>query len=248
MPSTDPIERCLVCLRDEITKRSVVEECLPVRAFGDYKNNSVKVAIIGINPALDEFQIQREWKQRHLRLSIVQDYGVEHRGLLSDTAITDAISRREKYFSDSQRVWHSYFDVLDCFLGRVNSFWSFASGNAVHIDLIACATVDKYSGLNIQCQKQLRKNCSDHFTKTLSELPNDTLLLLNGWTGYNAMHDFSLTDSGPEELINILGTRGWSGKVSVKGREHSFCGWNSPVGKMPRVHRNGLADWVKQKV
>ncbi|HEU0040683.1 MAG TPA: hypothetical protein VFR76_15560 [Verrucomicrobiae bacterium] len=116
MENAHAIESCSICLNDQTTANAVVGKCLPVPVFGNHHRDKIKVATIGLNPALDEFHENDEWKQKEQRLPILDDYGRLKRESLSAENIQDATRRRENYFTDVQRDWHSYFDALDCLL------------------------------------------------------------------------------------------------------------------------------------
>ena len=66
--------------------------------FGSVSEKWVKVATIGLNPALNEFRQNGIAKARNLRLPILSDYGAAARINLNAADSDDAKKRREEYF------------------------------------------------------------------------------------------------------------------------------------------------------
>jgi hypothetical protein len=224
-----------------------VWSCLPVPAFGNPSGKRVKVATIGLNPALNEFQIRGTWKPAELRLPILNDYHKQTREELIETNIEKATKRRENYFTDLQRSPHGYFESLDSVLGRVNHLWSFALGSAVHFDLVACSTQKKWGDLDTESRKTLVTNCRPHFLRTLSELPSGTLLLLNGSSVCDELFRFGSVsfDVGPELILiepQIFGRRGL---ITIGKRQFAFRGWNFPVNRLTQLQRLELVIWLR---
>jgi hypothetical protein len=240
-----PIERCSLCCHDPVTAGAVVGACVPVAAFGNHRSYTVKVATIGLNPALNEFQDQRGWFERRLRLPIVSDYGTENREQISDNHLKDARVRRESYFEDARRDWHNYFKRLDWLLGRVSWLWSYANGTAVHVDLVACPTRLNWQGLDTEVQATLKSNCQKHFIRTLTELPKQTVLLLNGKLVYDAVCCISNQAECRTQLINVQGQTRWIGCCWIGGRQFEIRGWNLPVGSLKAIHVVDLATWLR---
>jgi hypothetical protein len=144
------------------------------------------------------------------------------------------------------RGWHGYFEKLDGLLGRVNPDWSYATGSAAHIDLIACATHSAFGRLSQGCQAELLINCRDHFFATLAYVPNGTLLLFDGATATNEIYQSGLTikQQGDVQLINLRQDRGRVGKLEFGEKEFPFRSWSTPAGRLPAIWRYDLAFWL----
>jgi hypothetical protein len=160
MESELPIECCTKCLQDGITKSGIVSECLPVRTFGNHLATRVKVATVGLNPALNEFRPRGgQWKSKELRLPIVADYDKHDRGGLKEDDVENAEVRRGNYFCDPKRKSHPFFEPLSVLLRNVNGVWSYRTGSAVHCDLVACTTTVAWSCLSARIASKLAENC-----------------------------------------------------------------------------------------
>lgn len=244
------IEKCHHCVGSQACENQVVNECLPVSAFGDVSGKSVKVAVIGLNPALNEFLHGGVAKIRSQRLAMLTDYHLTSRADLRDADVADVKSRRERYFRED-REWHSYFEKIESMISRIQPSWSFATGQAVHIDLVACATKVRWGDLSQECQKELIANCRKHLVATLNQLPNGTILLFDGMRVVNEMRLLESTQPGfkfvqeIEARISLIqGNRGYAGKLKLGEKEFPFRGWSMPVGKLALLWRYDLAHWI----
>src|SRR5258708_25855140 len=199
------IEKCDRCVVSRACGNKVARECLPVPGFGDFSAKKLQVVTIGLNPALNEFYLNGDGKARDQRLAILKDYKVFYRNGLSDTDINDPTARREGYFRNTGRWWHSYFERLESVLSRANQDWSYVTGSAAHIDLVACATRDAWNKLLVECQAEMLTNCRDHFLGTLSRVPSGTLLLFDGARVTQEIYNSGIyiEQQGGEQLINI---------------------------------------------
>jgi hypothetical protein len=226
-----PIEKCAVC-RGTAAEVAIDWNYIPVPSFGNLADSRVKVATIGLNPATNE-----------PRLPKLTDYRKQLRERLTIRDIAGCVARREKYFNNHAKAWHSYFVSLDSFLGRVNHLWSYAS-NAVHIDLVGCPTNVGFGGIGKDSRGALIANCRLHFLRTLMQLPEGTLLFLDGRTVYEEGLSVGLVnfESGPEEP-KVAGLRGL---VTIDGRQFKFRGWNMPVGKLTPLQRIDLVIWLRR--
>jgi hypothetical protein len=141
------IEICHRCVGCASCDNEVVEECLPVPFFGDLSSSLLKVVTVGLNPALNEYYYDGFPKARNQRLALLADYNVNERAELRTADLADAKARRDRYFTDPNRHWHAYFEKMESVINRVNPAWSFARGTAAHLDLVACATKDRWGEL-----------------------------------------------------------------------------------------------------
>lgn len=241
------IEKCHQCVGSQACENQVVNECLPVGAFGNVLGKSVWVATIGLNPALNEFY-ERDYqkpKSREQRLAMLHDYKLTSRADLREVDIKDAKKRSEEYFVNADREYHSYFEKLESLISRIEPRWSFVSGRVVHLDLVACPTQKRFGELSDSCRKQLIANCRVHFLEKLSNLPNKTLLLFDGASIVNEMRNLGATfDQEGGHLINLQYNRGYIGKFKLGEKEFPFRGWSMPAGKLPLLWRYDLAAWI----
>jgi hypothetical protein len=246
------VERCHRCVGNPACEKQVVNECLPIPFFGDITKPNLKVVTIGLNPALNEFYInyiKRAVKERSQRLAMLGDYNINARTDLCDADVDDAKRRRDGYFVNHERHWHSYFEKMESVLTRVSPAWTYAFGSAVHIDLVACATQSKFGDLSSECKSALIGNCREHFLSTLSSLPNGTIILCDGPRATREIQNWGLpVKMQPVQQINVrevpFGDTGWRGELSIGDKKFPFCGWSSQVNYLSAVWRIDLASWI----
>ena len=244
------IERCQRCVGSRACDNQVVKECLPVPYFGVITKQRLKIVTIGLNPALNEFKVNQVLKVRSQRLAMLVDYSVNGRTALRDADLADAEARRDRYFMDTERNWHSYFEKMESVINRVNPSWSYFLGTAAHLDLVACATKDRWSKITPTVQTLLIGNCREHFLHSLSKLPNGTVLLCDGPRTMQEMGNLGLVlEKQPPQLINIRkasgGDTGWIGKLILGDKEFPVRGWSSHASHLSAVWRFELAFWLR---
>ena len=249
------IEKCRRCLEDPICKNQVVEKCLPVPFFGDIAKPHLKVVTIGLNPALNEFQTQATINPKSQRLAMLVDYGMISRVELRVADIHEAKARREKYFKNPERQWHSYFEKMESVLTRVHPAWTYCMGSAAHLDLVACATKDRWSYLANGCQTALIGHCRKNFLHTLADLPSNTVLLCDGNRVNEEMQQLGLrlelenaADITNENLPQNPPATFWVGKLFYGDKTFPLRGWSLQVSKMSAVWRADLARWIHSTV
>jgi hypothetical protein len=238
------IEKCHRCVGSQACENQVVNECLPVDVFGNISEKSVMVATVGLNPALNEFY-ERDYKtpkSRDQRLAMLSDYKLNSRADLHEADLKDAKKRREEYFVNTAREWHSYFERFESLISRIEPRWSFVSGRVVHIDLVACSTYVRWSELSENCKTNLLSNCRGHFLETLSNLPNGTLLLFDGSSVINEMRNLGATFDREGDYLQQ--NRGYIGNLKLGEKLFPFRGWSKPVGKLSLIWRYDLAEWL----
>jgi len=226
-----------------------VSDCVPVPVFGNIVSPHLKVVTIGLNPALNEFYADGIPKARSQRLAVLADYHAQSRTDLRDEDVLDAKGRREIYFRDHKRDWHSYFEKMESVLTRVSPAWTYAMSSAAHIDLVACATQNRWSKLTGDCQTALIQNCREHFLASLSQLPNGTVILCDGPRATNEIQKLGLrVEMKPAQLINVRdvgrGDTGWQGDLFLGDKTFPLRGWSSQVSRLPAVWRIDLAFWI----
>jgi hypothetical protein len=228
------IEKCHRCV-GETCENQVADECLPVSAFGNVFEKSVKIATIGLNPALNEFYLSdyKTLNKRSQRLAALVDYNKASRAGLQEADVEDAKKRREEYFTNAEREPHYYFEGLESSIGRIEPSWSFISGNVVHIDLVACATNVRWRELSENFQMELITNCRGYFLETLYQLPNGTMLSPVGSRVISELKSDAIKKFGlifeqnvGEQPINIPWNRFCIGKLKLRDKEF-------PVVKLP---------------
>jgi len=244
------IERCQRCVENPACNNQVVKECLPVPYFGDITRPHLKIVTIGLNPALNEFKVAGVAKNHTQRLAILADYNVNARADLHDSNVADAKARRDKYFTDPERNWHPYFEKMENVVNRVNPSWSYFCGTAAHLDLVACATEDRWGDITSDVQTLLIGNCREHFLHSLSKLTNGTVLLFDGSRVMQEMQNLGFAvERQPPQLINLrqgaAKDMGWIGKLVLGDKEFPFRGWSSYVSHLSAVWRFDLAFWLR---
>jgi hypothetical protein len=248
------IERCHRCVGNPSCENQVVATCLPVPFFGDIAKPNLKVVTVGLNPALNEFYTNGTAKALSQRLALLQDFNVGTRTDLSDEDVLKAKTRRDGYFTNHERAWHSYFEKMESVLTRVSPAWTYAFGSAVHIDLVACATEKRFGDLSPETKSSLIGNCREHFVSTLSTLPNSTMILCDGPRATRELQTEGMQNMGlhaamqPAQLINVRkpgsGDTGWIGELSFQGKKFPLRGWSSQVSQLTAVWRIDLASWI----
>jgi len=247
------IEKCHHCVGSQACENQVKNECLPVGVFGNLFGKSIEVATIGLNPALNEFYLSdyKTLKKRSQRLAALVDYNKASRAGLQEADVEDAKKRRGDYFINAEREPHSYFEKLESLISRIEPRWSFVTGRVVHIDLVACATRLRWGKLSDGCKKELIANCRGHFLETLSKLPSETLLLLDGIRVVNEMglpeiqkHVLKFSQMKEEKISLIQGNRGFIGEIKYGDKKFPVRGWSMPVGQLPLLWRYDLAAWI----
>jgi len=248
------IERCHRCVGNQTCDDQVIEKCLPIPSFGDLTKPHLKVVTVGLNPSLTEFVVKEKTKDRSMRLSMLTDYGRESRADLSDADVSDATSRRENYFQDPKRDWHSYFEKLESVLNRVNPAWTYAVGSAAHIDVVACATKDSWGFLSNDknnksvALKQIISNCGEYFLKSISNLPNGTIILCNGQRAWIEVASLGKSlgkfEMKPSIRYNDLGDIVRIGELTCGEKIFPVRGWTTPANYLTSISRFDLAKWV----
>jgi len=238
MSDENIILRCSTCLNDAVTKAWIFEGCLPVPAFGETTSAKVKVATVGINPSSSEFYTAGELKLPTERLPALSDYGATSRDQLTPTNVTDATQNRAAYFSGGTRSAHDWFGKLGVILNKANANWSYGNGSAVHLDIVACVTKQKWSVVDERARKVLAKNCHQHLERTVNTLPAIASLLFDGKTACEAMAG----DAGQEwknlcQFTDATGQRktvyARVGSVTVGGQSRRFAAWSIPAKYLP---------------
>jgi len=243
------IERCERCVESLISGTQAVADCLPVPCVGDPTGQNLKVVTIGLNPALNEFFNFGIPKRREHRLALVGDYRRVRRSDLRDEDVKDSQRRCAKYFNDSERGWHPYFEKMEHLLTSVHSGWSYYWGSAVHLDLVACATKERWSKLDPSIQGTMIDNCRGYFLEALNKLPDKVVILCDGKRVTSEINELGLKiEWRPDELIQIHpedgGNVGRIGELELRSRKHRICGWESYVSHMNPTWRLDLALWV----
>lgn len=227
---------------DNCANAAIMWQCLPVPVFGDHASPTVRVATVGLNPSATEFlDGVGDWKPVAKRLPLLTDYAVRQRDFLSAANLEQAAIMRASYF---KRTPHPWFSSLQGLLSTVNQGWNYATGTAVHVDLVACATWSPWGELSKRTTGELIGTCHKHLKRTLTELPDGTLLFLDGQTVNTTLADkFGVGERleeqiGENELMPV-----WRGVLRIEGKSFKYIGWKTPVGWLSNWLY--LARWVK---
>jgi hypothetical protein len=243
------IERCHRCVGNQACGNQVVNACLPVPFFGDITKPQLKVVTVGLNPAHNEYFINGLSKDSSLRLALLTDYKRDSRTDLSDADVADAKDRREKYFQNPSRDWHPYFEKMENVLNRVNPAWTYMMGSAVHIDVVACATQERWGKLNKEnpsALKEIISNCREHFSRAISNLPDGTIILCDGPRALAELASIGFRfDMQPSRPFNIMGDIGRIGELDCGTKKFSVRDWSCQVNFLTAFWRFDLAMWIQ---
>lgn len=221
---------------DSSANAAIMWQCVPVPAFGNHKSPSVCVATVGLNPSATEFlNDKRDWKPATKRLPLVIDFGVRERDRVSAANLEQAANLRAKYF---KRTPHAWFNPLQGLLSALNTHWNYSAGTAVHVDLVACGTWRAWKELSTQTTKELVKNCRNHLKRTLTELPDGTLLLLDGGTVNTTLAGFGKQVEEKIENVTV-----WHGSLRIEGKCFKYAGWSTPINYLPNWY--DLVLWLR---
>jgi diadenosine tetraphosphate (Ap4A) HIT family hydrolase len=243
-------ESCDRCLSDASLREWILEPCLPVPAFGDVASSLVKVATIGLNPSSGEFLLRGGYRPKEKRLPVLEDFAVYSRRRLSVANLTFAAEKRARYFQNEP---HEFFVKLGNLMGACQRDWSYKSGTAVHVDLVACITTKSWGNLPPVVAEAICGNCSIHLKRTLQKLPRDAALLCDGKSACQAIAaiggcdwatlcEFTAADGARKPLRVVTGIA----REEAGGRV--FFGWNIPANWLPDEALVKVGEWLRTKV
>jgi hypothetical protein len=244
------IERCIDC-RGTAAESAIQWECLPVKTFGGLPSGRLKAITIGLNPAFNDWwdETSRLWHDSTKRAATVFDFKKEKREDLTDQNCADAIRRRGEYFWNPNKKWHRYFESMEMFLARIDRRWSYVLGTVAHVDLAACPTKMQFRKIPDDAREALLKNCEKHFLQTLNDLPEKTVLLLNGDLPISTIQRIGRVEiQTPRELINLNGLSGFSGLLQLERKKFVFCGWNQSAANLSIPIKLELAFWARDHI
>ena len=80
------------------------------------------------------------------------------------------------------KTWHPYFESMEMFLARIDRRWSYVLGTVAHagFDCVRRQRCDLQKYRDAPRNTGFLKSVNEHFYQTLNELPENTILLLNG--------------------------------------------------------------------
>jgi hypothetical protein len=222
-----------------------------VKIFGGLPSGRLKAITIGLNPAFNDWlnETTHSWRDSAERAATVFDFQKEKREDLTNQDYADAIRRRGEYFWNLTKKWHNYFESMEMFLARIDRRWSYVLGTVAHVDLVACPTKMRFGEIPKAPREALLKNCERHFFKTLNELPENTVLLLNGNSPISTIQKLGRVETRtPSELINVNGLSGFSGSLQLGNKCFVFCGWTQSASKLSIPIKLDLAFWVRDQL
>jgi hypothetical protein len=230
------IENCVNCLETEALRDLVDPQCLPVPWFGNLASSAVHVATVGINPSSMEFYNYGAGPKRPKdRLPMLSDFSLGTRTKLRSAHVLAAKAKRDAYFLDRNRTPNKWFESLSALLDACGHGWNYRTGSAVHLDIVACVTTKSWSELR-WASEALKRNCSDHFRRTLALLPPGTMLLLDGRSACDAL--LGAESQSWEEVDSFTDVKGRKYPVRFQhgcyGNENGrFAAWNLPAKYLP---------------
>jgi hypothetical protein len=221
---------------------AIMWQCLPVPVFGNHNSPSVRLATVGLNPSATEFLSDMgDWKPATQRLPLVTDFGVRERDRMSAANLEQAANQRAEYFL--RPAHHPFFSSIQRLLSAVNEEWNYVAGTAVHVDLVACASWRAWGQTSNKITNELVKNCHKHLKRTLTELPDETLLLLDGKTvNATLAHNFSFGERVEEHIGNVTV---WGGSLQIEGKYFKYKGWSIPIKYLSNLILRDLVLWLR---
>ena len=97
-------------------------------------------------------------------------------------------------------------------------------------------------------QKQIISNCREHFSKSISNLPNGTILLCDGQRAWVEVASLGRClgrfDMKPSIRYNDLGDIVRIGDLTCGEKSFPVRGWSMPANYLTAVMRFDLACWV----
>ncbi len=239
--------RCMDCW-NSCANAAIMWQCLPVPVFGNHTSTSVRVATVGLNPSATEFLYDKppnkhDWKSKTERLPLVIDFDVRERDQLSAANLERAAHLRATYFEHMPHFW---FNKIQELMSEVNAEWNYAAGKAVHIDIVACGTWQAWSNLSTQTTKAMVANCHNYLKRTLTELPNGTLLLLDGREVNTTLAANFGIEEPVEELIGHVTV--WRGSLQIEDRCFKYKGWSKPINYLPLSSQRDLVRWLRGEI
>ena len=139
---------------------------------------------------------------------------------------------------------------MESVLNRINPEWTYVKGTAAHIDVVACATKERWGNLTKETQNEFIKNCRDHFLGAICRLPDGTVILCDGPRAMKEIANLGLKlDMKPGQLINVReesgGDHGMLGDLHCDNKIFPVRGWSSQVSRLSAVWRFDLAFWLR---
>ncbi|HEY3913120.1 MAG TPA: hypothetical protein VGN61_01435 [Verrucomicrobiae bacterium] len=223
---------------------------LPVPWFGN-SSQKVEVATVGLNPSWKEFETEdRILRPPKERLPALTDFGATHRFEITDMQAQLAAEARSKYFTGVERKPNPFFNALQGVIAATKSNWRYDKGTAVHLDIVANATRPVWSQLGFDAQQILVSKCFPKFTGTLSQIPSEAWLMLDGRTAFDSVS----SGCNAESLESTIGENPpltvWRGCLSPAFGNRVFLGWSMPVNQQIKQKNNQfpLIEWLRSQV
>ncbi len=238
------VEQCMDCF-DSAANACVMWQAIPVPWFGSVE--SAQVATVGLNPSWTEF-VTKElvWRKPVERLPVVMDVAAEKRGEITFAQGQQIAEARRKYFTTNERKPHPWFKVLQGVMSAARMKCDYATGTAVHLDLVACATWREWGKLDGEAKNTLINRCFPKFTDTMKQLPLEARLLLDGRTVFETV---MTRCAGVVESTKVVGENPglevWRGKLSPAFGSREFLAWSNPVNR--QQNQQPLVAWLRRQ-
>jgi hypothetical protein len=138
---------------------------------------------------------------------------------------------------------------MEAFLARIDRRWSYVLGTVAHVDLVACPTKMRLGEIPNASRDALLNNCKKHFLQTLNDLPENTVLLLNGTSPISQIKSIGeVLSRTPSQLVNVNGLSGISGWIQIGNKKFVVCGWSSSAAKLSPLFKLDLAYWARDQL
>lgn len=225
--------------RDYPADCHVVHGTTPVVSFGDFQ--SAWVATLGLNPSDKEFLSGGNWlKGSHQRLETLESLGLSSLAEASDDQVMDIVKACATYFHRNPYSWFSALDrLLEQSLGV-----TYASGNAVHLDLVQWATDPVWGRIKSDAVKARLIEQDRDFLRAQLSNEGIRLVLLNG---RSVMNEVEVMGIPLRHHCRLAGSKSAKDEIRVAVHEGTvFIGWNRyiPTGAMSKDQRSQVAQVI----
>jgi hypothetical protein len=225
--------------RDYPANCHVVHGTTPVVSFGDFQ--SAWVATLGLNPSDKEFRSGGRWLEgSDQRLETLESLGLTSLSEATDAQVKQIVRACARYF---HRNPYSWFDTLDKLLAESLGV-TYASGNAVHLDLVQWATDPVWGQIKSDYVKARLIEQDRDFLRAQLSHEGIRLVLLNGRSVMDQVTDMGIP---LRHHCRLVGSKSDKDEVRVAvHQDTTYIGWNRyvPTGAMSKAQRSQVAETI----
>ncbi len=217
----------------------VVQGSTPVVSFGDFQR--AWVATLGLNPSDKEFLIGGRWLEgSDQRLETLGSLGLKSLAEASDGDVKKIVRACATYF---HRNPYSWFGTLDTLLAESLGV-TYASGNAVHLDLVQWATDPVWGQIKSDSVKARLIEQDRDFLRAQLSHESIRLVLLNGRSVMDQVRAMGIP---LRHHCRLVGSKSDKDEVRVAvHQDTTYIGWNRyiPTGAMSKAQRSQVAETI----